>query len=246
MNAPSQPNLHQPVPRFGTPQPDYAVTYVTNEALGDVHVFVPDGYDIDFVRDIAENFSGRVQEPVIVYHDEIRRKFRLCPAPAPHPFAHDYGIHVLSCDMTFPPRLRQALCQREPQSWVSLPGSRGSTRLVFPDLPIAGSYTARQNPGSSADHMVGTPEGQRLAFQESFLRCGMTRHLRNASIGQKEQEKWIDFTSRCIPATSIQQRSRQQRLQNSQLSRSLEATALSRATPHQPGCGIKCLYGWDF
>jgi hypothetical protein len=56
MNAPSQPNLHQPVPRFGTPQPDYAVTYVTNEALGDVHVFVPDGYDIDFVRDIAENF----------------------------------------------------------------------------------------------------------------------------------------------------------------------------------------------
>lgn len=56
MNAPSQPNLHQPVPQFGTPQPDYAVTYVTNEAQGDVHVFVPDGYDIDFVRDIAQNF----------------------------------------------------------------------------------------------------------------------------------------------------------------------------------------------
>ncbi|VUC36960.1 unnamed protein product [Clonostachys rosea] len=102
MNQPSQQNLYQPVPQFGTPQPDYAVTYVTDEAQGDVHVFVPDGYDIDFVRDIAQNFSRRVQEPVIVYHDEIRRKFRLCPAPTPHPFSHDYGIHVFSCDMTIP------------------------------------------------------------------------------------------------------------------------------------------------
>jgi hypothetical protein len=52
--------MEQPVPSTFLPSPafhpDYAVTWVTCEKRGDVHVFLPDYYDWTVVKDITANF----------------------------------------------------------------------------------------------------------------------------------------------------------------------------------------------
>lgn len=56
MNAPANmpPAPGQP---SGQAPRDYIVTFVTNPSIGDVHVFVADGLDLNIVQDIAKNFG---------------------------------------------------------------------------------------------------------------------------------------------------------------------------------------------
>ncbi|KAK1252602.1 hypothetical protein MKX08_003789 [Trichoderma sp. CBMAI-0020] len=61
--------------------PDIPITFVRCEAQQNVHVFIPEAFDLHLVTTVAENFSRKVQQPVRVYHDETLRKFRLCPFP---------------------------------------------------------------------------------------------------------------------------------------------------------------------
>ena len=37
--------------------PDYVVTFVTNKAAGEVHVFVADSFGLAFAQEIANNFG---------------------------------------------------------------------------------------------------------------------------------------------------------------------------------------------
>lgn len=48
--------------------PDVPMTFVRCESQRNVHVFIPEAFDI-------------VQQPVRVFHDEILQKFRLCLIP---------------------------------------------------------------------------------------------------------------------------------------------------------------------
>nr|AIF79397.1 MAT 1.1.3 [Fusarium azukiicola] len=59
------------------------LNFVYNEDGSDVHIFLDDLSHIQYVEYVADNFSRRVQEPVVVFHDKGRRKFRLCPGASP-------------------------------------------------------------------------------------------------------------------------------------------------------------------
>ncbi|KAK5998932.1 Mating-type M-specific polypeptide Mc [Cladobotryum mycophilum] len=61
--------------------PDIPMTFVRSEDQKDVHVFVPESFSLKLVQTIANNFSRRIQQPVKVFHDTYRQKFRLCPLP---------------------------------------------------------------------------------------------------------------------------------------------------------------------
>ena len=94
MNPPNPQGLpHPPRPFY-----EHPITFVRSETQGEVHVFLPDSFDLEFVREIANNFRYRhwfganenaheidnvsshsVQQQVLVYHDSDRNKFRLCP-----------------------------------------------------------------------------------------------------------------------------------------------------------------------
>ncbi|KAL7917741.1 MAT1-1-3 [Trichoderma austrokoningii] len=83
--------------------PDVPMTFVLCEAQQNVHVFIPEAFDLDLVTMVAENFSRKVQQPVRVYHDETFRKFRLCPFP--EGFTGNtatYGAFQFLCDKTEP------------------------------------------------------------------------------------------------------------------------------------------------
>ncbi|KAL7967206.1 MAT1-1-3 [Trichoderma sp. SZMC 28014] len=80
---------------------DVPVTFVRCEAQQNVHVFIPEAFDLHLITTIAENFSRKVQQPVRVYHDEILRKFRLCPFPEGSTGnAATYGVFQFLCDKT--------------------------------------------------------------------------------------------------------------------------------------------------
>nr|QKY89069.1 mating type protein 1-1-3 [Calonectria pauciramosa] len=63
------------------PEPplDHPLTFVVCGRLGDVQVFLPETFDIRFVRTLSENLSRQVNQPVKVFHDWNLQKYRLCP-----------------------------------------------------------------------------------------------------------------------------------------------------------------------
>ncbi|PHH90959.1 hypothetical protein CDD83_2087 [Cordyceps sp. RAO-2017] len=82
---------------------DTLMTFVTSETQGTVHVFVPDIFDRSVVEGIAQNFSRRVQQPVKVFHDEWRQKYRLCPLPSGvKADILTYGTFYYECDLSEP------------------------------------------------------------------------------------------------------------------------------------------------
>nr|BAE93600.1 MAT1-1-3 [Tolypocladium inflatum] len=94
-------------PRVQVPGPygdvDTPVTFVTSEIQGNVHVFLPDTYEMVIVEAIAQNFSRRVQQPVKVFHDDWRQKYRLCPLPpGAQAITSTYGPCRFECDMSEP------------------------------------------------------------------------------------------------------------------------------------------------
>nr|AST15017.1 mat1-1-3 [Trichoderma spinulosum]AST15026.1 mat1-1-3 [Trichoderma spinulosum] len=83
--------------------PDVSMTFVRCEEQKNVHVFIPEAFDLDLVTTIAENFSRKVQQPVRVFHDEVLQKFRLCPIPEGSTVnTSSYGVFYFLCDKTEP------------------------------------------------------------------------------------------------------------------------------------------------
>ncbi|KYK59756.1 MAT1-1-3 [Drechmeria coniospora] len=58
---------------------------------------------MEVIRHAAQNFSRRVQQPVKVFHDGFREKYRMCPVPAGNNANLDsYGLCCFDCDMSDP------------------------------------------------------------------------------------------------------------------------------------------------
>nr|QDH06185.1 mating type A-1-3 HMG1/2 [Epichloe sp.]QDH06189.1 mating type A-1-3 HMG1/2 [Epichloe sp.]QDH06203.1 mating type A-1-3 HMG1/2 [Epichloe coenophiala]QDH06209.1 mating type A-1-3 HMG1/2 [Epichloe coenophiala]QDH83280.1 mating type A-1-3 HMG1/2 [Epichloe sp.] len=82
---------------------DAPVTFVTSEVQGNVHVFVPETFHGNLVEVLAKNFSRLVQQPVSVFHDTYRQKFRICPLPfGAMVDTTKYGTPFFSCDLSDP------------------------------------------------------------------------------------------------------------------------------------------------
>ncbi|EKJ71585.1 hypothetical protein NXS19_005720 [Fusarium pseudograminearum] len=73
--------LQGPLGVFMPPEAEVPITIVYSQSQDDVHVFVPETTSMTMVNYVADNFSRRVQQPVKVFHDEARKKYRLCPIP---------------------------------------------------------------------------------------------------------------------------------------------------------------------
>ncbi|KAH0497178.1 hypothetical protein TgHK011_004507 [Trichoderma gracile] len=83
--------------------PDIPMTFVRCETQKNLHVFIPEAFDLDLVTTVAENFSRKVQQPVRVFHDEALQKFRLCPVPEGGTVnTSDYGVFYFLCDKSDP------------------------------------------------------------------------------------------------------------------------------------------------
>ncbi|UPK91821.1 hypothetical protein LCI18_002756 [Fusarium solani-melongenae] len=63
------------------PYLDVPLSFVYRKDRSDVHIFLNDLSHPQYVCYVADNFSRRVEQPVMVFHDKARRKFRLCPMP---------------------------------------------------------------------------------------------------------------------------------------------------------------------
>ncbi|KAK7398312.1 hypothetical protein QQX98_012313 [Neonectria punicea] len=66
------------------PQPDVPrripFVFLTSPEHGECHVFVPDSFDFRYVYGVvAYNFSKLIGQPVKVYHDAGRGKYRIAP-----------------------------------------------------------------------------------------------------------------------------------------------------------------------
>ncbi|KAM0437173.1 hypothetical protein ACHAQK_007383 [Fusarium lateritium] len=63
------------------PEAEVPITMVYSQSQGDIHIFLPENTTMELINHVADNFSRRVQQPVKVFHDEQRKKYRLCPLP---------------------------------------------------------------------------------------------------------------------------------------------------------------------
>ncbi|KAI8681839.1 HMG box domain-containing protein [Fusarium keratoplasticum] len=67
------------------PYLDVPLSFVYQKDRSDVHIFLNDLSHPQYLCYVADNFRHvnfrRVEQPVMVFHDKARRKFRLCPMP---------------------------------------------------------------------------------------------------------------------------------------------------------------------
>ncbi|KAF4333010.1 mating type 1-1-3 [Fusarium beomiforme] len=78
----SKGRLHEgPLGVFMPPEAEVPMTMVYSQLQGDIHIFLPENASMMFINHVADNFSRRVQQPVRVFHDKARSKYRLCPIP---------------------------------------------------------------------------------------------------------------------------------------------------------------------
>ncbi|KAF4966027.1 hypothetical protein FSARC_6227 [Fusarium sarcochroum] len=85
------------------PEAEVLFTFVYSQAQSDIHAFLPDTMKISLVLHIADNFSRRVEQPVKVFHDEQRSKYRLCPIPMDiAPDTSTYGRFCFTRDKSTP------------------------------------------------------------------------------------------------------------------------------------------------
>ncbi|KAF4985087.1 hypothetical protein FDECE_16832, partial [Fusarium decemcellulare] len=63
-------------PKFEVP-----IIFLFSDAQKDVHILIPETSELPYVQYVADNFSARVRQPVKVFHDADRKKYRLCPIP---------------------------------------------------------------------------------------------------------------------------------------------------------------------
>ncbi|KAH7185334.1 high mobility group box domain-containing protein [Fusarium flagelliforme] len=88
------------------PEAEVPITFVYSQSQNDIHAFLPEDASMRFVNHVADNLSRRVQQPVKVFHDEARRKYRLCPIPRDI-FANTstYGRYCFSRDQSTPAKV---------------------------------------------------------------------------------------------------------------------------------------------
>lgn len=83
------------------PYLDVPLSFVYQKDRSDVHIFLNDLSNLQYLCYVADNFSRRVEQPVMVFHDKARRKFRLCPvSPGASPDTSTYGRFCLTRDAT--------------------------------------------------------------------------------------------------------------------------------------------------
>ncbi|KAF5000881.1 hypothetical protein FGRMN_1490 [Fusarium graminum] len=63
------------------PEAEVPITVLYSQSQGDIHIFLPENTTMNLVNYVANKFSRRVEQPVKVFHDEGRKKYRLCPIP---------------------------------------------------------------------------------------------------------------------------------------------------------------------
>ncbi|KAF4512727.1 hypothetical protein G6O67_000072 [Ophiocordyceps sinensis] len=102
---------------------DTLVTFVASETEGNVHVFLSDTLEMGLVETIAMNFSRRVQQPVKVFHDNWREKYRLCPLlPGVQANNITYGSLCFECDLDMSepnvPETKMARIPRPRNKWI--------------------------------------------------------------------------------------------------------------------------------
>nr|AYD41911.1 mating type protein 1-1-3 [Fusarium anguioides] len=85
------------------PEAEVPLTFVYSRAQADIHIFVPENASLRFTNYVADNFSRRVQQPVRVFHDKERGKYRLCPIPEEScPDTSSYGRFCFTRDQSAP------------------------------------------------------------------------------------------------------------------------------------------------
>ncbi|KAH7169155.1 high mobility group box domain-containing protein [Fusarium sp. MPI-SDFR-AT-0072] len=63
------------------PEAEVPITMVYSQSQADIHIFLPENASLMLINHVADKFSRRVQQPVRVFHDKARSKYRLCPIP---------------------------------------------------------------------------------------------------------------------------------------------------------------------
>ncbi|KAF4425202.1 mating type 1-1-3 protein [Fusarium austroafricanum] len=85
------------------PEAEVPLIFVYSRTQADVHIFVPENASMTFTNHVADNFSRRVQQPVRVFHDKERGKYRLCPIPEDScPDTSTYGRFCFTRGMARP------------------------------------------------------------------------------------------------------------------------------------------------
>ncbi|KAF5019277.1 hypothetical protein F66182_8730 [Fusarium sp. NRRL 66182] len=88
------------------PEAEVPFTFVYSQLESDVHVFLPENASMRLIHHVADNLSRRVQQPVKVFHDKERRKYRLCPIPMDiSPDTSTYGRFCFTRDWSTPVRV---------------------------------------------------------------------------------------------------------------------------------------------
>ncbi|KAJ4309434.1 hypothetical protein N0V84_011503 [Fusarium piperis] len=83
------------------PYVDVPINFVYQKDRSEVHIFLNDLSHLQYLNYVADNFSRRVAQPVVVFHDKARRKFRLCPMPPGAPYdTSTYGRFCFVRDAT--------------------------------------------------------------------------------------------------------------------------------------------------
>ncbi|KAL6917537.1 hypothetical protein ACHAPO_000646 [Fusarium lateritium] len=100
--------LQGPLGVFMPPEAEVPITMVYSRSQADIHVFVPETASMTLVNRVADNLSRRVQQPVKVFHDEARKKYRLCPVPKDI-FADTstYGRYCFTRDRSTPAKVSE-------------------------------------------------------------------------------------------------------------------------------------------
>nr|QFP39778.1 mating type protein 1-1-3 [Fusarium miscanthi] len=85
------------------PEAEVPITMVYSQSQADIHLFLPENASLMLINHVADKFSCRVQQPVRVFHDKARSKYRLCPIPEDvSPDTSTYGRFCFTRDQSTP------------------------------------------------------------------------------------------------------------------------------------------------
>nr|AEP03812.1 mating type protein MAT1-1-3 [Fusarium subglutinans]QFP39745.1 mating type protein 1-1-3 [Fusarium sp.] len=90
------------------PEAEVPITMVYSQSQADIHIFLPENASLTLINHVADKFSRRVQQPVRVFHDKARSKYRLCPIPEDvSPDTSTYGRHCFTRDQSTPVKVSE-------------------------------------------------------------------------------------------------------------------------------------------
>ncbi|EWG39786.1 hypothetical protein FVEG_02489 [Fusarium verticillioides 7600] len=90
------------------PEAEVPITMVYSQSQADIHIFLPENASLTLINHVTDNFSRRVQQPVRVFHDKARSKYRLCPIPEDvSPDTSTYGRYCFTRDQSTPVKVSE-------------------------------------------------------------------------------------------------------------------------------------------